>query len=108
MRPSESDIWDSVCRIGAPSDVNVAGFIVPLTDTAKLLCVTIDRHLTFDSHVQNVMQVRILLHTCFEAHSLIPFHRHGETVASAFVNSRLDYANSVLYNTSSVNMLKLQ
>jgi len=32
----------------------------------------------------------------------------AKTVASALVNSRLDYANSVLYNTSSVNMLKLQ
>jgi len=32
----------------------------------------------------------------------------AKTVASALVNSRLDYANSALYNTSSVNMLKLQ
>jgi len=33
------------------TDVNVAGCIVSLTDTVKLLGVTIDRHLTFDSHV---------------------------------------------------------
>jgi len=32
----------------------------------------------------------------------------AKAVASALVNSRLDYANSVLYNTSSVDMLKLQ
>jgi len=38
------------------TDENVAGCIVPLTDTVKLLGVTIDRQLTFDSHVglQNV------------------------------------------------------
>jgi len=55
-------------------------------------------HLTFDSHLQNVL-VRVLSHAGFEAHP---------TVASALVNSRLDCANSVLYKTSSVNMLKLQ
>ena len=32
----------------------------------------------------------------------------AKTVASALVNSQIDYANSVLYNTSSGNMLKLQ
>jgi len=36
------------------TDVKVSGCVVPLTDTVKLLGVTIDRHLTFDSHVQNV------------------------------------------------------
>jgi len=30
------------------------------------------------------------------------------TIGSALVNSRLDYANSELYDTSSGNMLKLQ
>jgi len=32
----------------------------------------------------------------------------AKTLESALVNSRLDCANSVLYSTSSVNMLKLQ
>ena len=32
----------------------------------------------------------------------------AKTVAAALVNLRLDYANSVLYNTSSGNVLKLQ
>ena len=32
----------------------------------------------------------------------------AKTVASALVNSRLDYTKSVLYNTSSGNMSKLQ
>jgi len=85
-------------------DVNVAGSIVLLTDTVKLLSVTIDSHLTFDSHVQNV---------CKSAYYHIQALNHirsslstdmAKTVASALVNSRLDYANSVLYNTSSVNM----
>jgi len=83
------------------TDVNVAGSIVPLTDTVKLLGVTIDRHLTFDSHVLNVCKsayyhIRALKHI---GSSL--FTDMAKTVASALVNSRLYYANSVLYNTSS-------
>jgi hypothetical protein len=53
------------------------------------------------------MQIRILSHTGFEAHPFVPIYR-SKTVASALVNSRLDYANSVLCNTSSGNMSKLQ
>jgi len=59
------------------TDVNVAGSIVPLTDTVKLLGVTIDHHLTFDSHVQNVCK-SAYYHIWAEAHSLIPFHQHDE------------------------------
>jgi len=32
----------------------------------------------------------------------------ARTVACALVNSRLDYANAVLYNTSAANIVKLQ
>jgi len=90
------------------SPVNVAGSIVPLTDTVKLLGVKIDHYLIFDSRVQNI---------CKSAYYHIWALKHirsslntdmAKTVASALVNSRLDYANSVLYDTSSVNMLKLQ
>ena len=34
--------------------VNVAGCIVPFSDSVKILGVTLDRHLTFNLHVQNV------------------------------------------------------
>jgi hypothetical protein len=90
------------------TDVKVAGCVVPLTDTVKLLGVTLDRHLTFDSHVQNVCKsayyhIRALKHIRSSLSTDMV-----RTVASALVNSRLDYANSVLYNTSSGNMLKLQ
>lgn len=90
------------------TDVNVAGCVVPFTDTVKILGVTIDRHLTFDTHVQNV---------CKSAYYHIRAMKHirsslttdmARTVACALVNSRLDYANSVLYGTSAANMSKLQ
>ena len=90
------------------TEVNVAGCIVPLTDNVKILGVTIDRHLTFNKHMQNV---------CKSANYHIRAMRHirssltnemAKTVASALVNSQLDYANSVLYGTSTVNIAKLQ
>jgi len=90
------------------TDVNVAGSIVPLTDTVKLLGVTIDRHLSFDSHVQNVCK-SAYYHTRALKHIRSSLSTNmAKTVASALVNSRLDYANSVLHNTSSVNMLILK
>ena len=36
------------------SGVNVAGCVVPFTNSVKILGVTLDRHLTFNVHVQNV------------------------------------------------------
>ena len=44
------------------TDVNVAGCVLPLADTAKLLGVTKDRHLTFDAHVQQATKQASVLH----------------------------------------------
>ena len=77
--------------------MNVAGCVVPLNDTIKLLGVTIDHDLTFDAHVHNV---------CKSAYYRIRAVKHirlslstdmAKTVASALVNLRLDYTDSVLY-----------
>jgi len=81
----------------------------PLTDTVN--ATGCDIWLLFNIWLTCVerMQVRVLSHTGFEAHPLITFHRHSKNIiTSALVNSWLDYTNSLMYNTSSVNMLKLQ
>jgi len=76
------------------NDMNASGCVVSFTDTIKLLGTTIDFHLTFDSHVQNV---------CMSAYYNIRALKHirsslstdmASTYASTLVNSRLDYANS--------------
>jgi len=71
------------------TDVNVAGCVVSLTHTVKLLGVTIDRHLTFDSQVQNVRKyvynIQALKHIC----SSLSTHK-ARTIASVLVKSRLD------------------
>jgi hypothetical protein len=85
----------------------VAGCVVPLADAVKLLGVTTDRCLTFDEHVQNVYKAAYHIRALRHIRSSLSTDM-VKTVASALVNSRLDYANSVLYNTSLGNMSKLQ
>jgi len=70
--------------------------------------VPIDQLLKFDQHVQNVCKsanyhIRALKHT----HSTL-FSDMVRTIASALVDSRLKYANSVLYGTSDANISRLQ
>jgi len=91
--------------------MGMAGCIVPPTDTVNtiILGVTIDRHLTFDSHyfTERMSSAYYHIRSLKHIRSCLPIDM-AKTVASALVNSRLHYANSILYNTSSVNMLKLQ
>lgn len=88
--------------------VDVAGCSVPLSDSVKILGVTLDRHLTFNAHVQSVCK-SAQYHTRALRHIRSSLTMDmARTVASALVNSRLDYANSVLYGTTESNILKLQ
>jgi len=89
-------------------DVTVASIPVPVTRTVKSLGVTIDNMLSFDDHINKV---------CKAAHFHIRALRHirrcvsiddAKTMVSAMVSSRLDYCNSILYDTSLSNLSNLQ
>jgi hypothetical protein len=90
------------------TSVNVADAIVPLTDHVKLLGVTLDSHLTFDKHVN------VLLKTCFYHIRAFQHIRPAVTkdmaklVTCSLYGSRLDYANSTLYDASKLNIGRLQ
>jgi len=88
--------------------VNVSGSAVQLADHTKLLGVTLDNSLSFHKHVSLVSQscffhIKALRHirTCLDTQT-------ASTIAHALVNSRLDYANSVLYGAPDSAILKLQ
>ena len=90
------------------SGISVASSTTPLSPKIKTLGVTIDQHLTLDNHVNTV---------CRNAHYHLRALRHirsaltvemAAAVAVSLVQSRLDYANSLLYDLSSVNIGKLQ
>jgi len=47
-----------LCRIDRPTDVDVAGTKVTLSDSGKLLGITLDSALSFDRHVSGIVHVR--------------------------------------------------
>ena len=105
LNPDKSDaiLHGTSQRISSLGDitcVEVAGTLVTLSNTVKLLGVTLDSNLTFSKHVSSVCQasyyhIRALRHI-----------RHAVSVdmakfiCQALVSSRLNYANGVLYGIS--------
>ena len=90
------------------STVNVAGAVTPIAVDVKLLGVTLDQHLTFNKHIQNVCRssyyhIRALKHIRSSLSEDV-----AKTIACAFVSSRLDYSNSVLFGISKSNISRLQ
>jgi hypothetical protein len=88
--------------------VDIAGTMVNLSDHITTLGVILDSKLTFDHHVTSV---------CKSSHFHLRALRHirpvltddmAASITTALVQSRLDYANSLLYRTSTYNINKLQ
>jgi len=77
---------------------------IPFSDTIKTLGVTLDQNFSLNEHVSSQS-----CNICFYTHVL----RHirpalTESMAASLVQSRLDYANSIMYGMSASNMHKLQ
>jgi len=90
------------------SHINVAGSIVPLSESVKLLGVTLDKSLTFQKHVNQVSQ------SCYYHMKALRHIRHclddqtASLIAHALISSRLDYANSLLLGSPNYVTNKLQ
>jgi Reverse transcriptase (RNA-dependent DNA polymerase) len=87
--------------------INVAGSTVPLSDTIKLLSVTLDKSLTVHKHFNQVSQscyyhLKAFRHIrpCLDNHT-------ASLIAHALMSSRLEYANSVLFGAALYVTLKL-
>jgi hypothetical protein len=81
---------------------------VPLSDSIKLLVVTLDKSLTFNKHVNLVSQscyyhMKALRHIryCLDNHT-------ASLIAHALISSHLDYANSILLGAPQYVTNKLQ
>ena len=88
--------------------LHVADSEIALSSSIKTLGVTIDSTLSFDKHINSVSKscnfhIKALRHIR-PALTL----ESAKTVACSIVQSRLDYANSILYGVSKSNLVKLQ
>ena len=95
-------------KFGHGTGVRVADSDIAFSVQLKSLGVTLDRNLSFDQHINNIVkssnyniralrQIRPMLDKTI-----------ANTVACSIVSTRLDYCNSLLYGTSVRNIQRLQ
>ena len=88
--------------------VSVAGTSLHVSTQMKSLGVTLDSHLTFSTHVNNVVK------SCNYHTRAIRHVRHlltdttAQSLACCLINSRLDYCNALLYRAPASAINKLQ
>jgi hypothetical protein len=89
--------------------VNAAGSFVTLSDSVKLLGVTLDNSLTFTKHANQVSPIVLYYHLEALRHIRHCLDNHtASLIAHALISSRFDYANSVLYGAPHYITHKLQ
>ena len=83
-----------------PTSITIGNAQVPFKQSVKNLGLTLDCHLTVNAHITNIAR------TCyFEIRRLASIHRFltstaTATLVSAFVLSRIDYCNSLLFGST--------
>ena len=83
-----------------PTSITIGNAQIPFKQSLKNLGLTLDCHLTINAHVSNIAR------TCyFELRHLESIRRFltstaNATLVSAFVLSRIDYCNSLLYGST--------
>ena len=83
-----------------PTSITIGNAQIPFKQSAKNLGITLDSHLSMNAHVSNIAR------TCyFELRRLASIRRFltstaTATLLSAFVSSRIDYCNSLLFGST--------
>ena len=111
LNPKKSDVIQFVSRrskIDEVVSVRISDAVIKPVPAIKSLGMTLDRHLIFDQHVNNVCKacywhIRALRHVRDSLPDDV-----ARTVACSIVTSRLDYCNSLYTGMSSTNVQKLQ
>jgi len=88
--------------------INIAGTVVNLSNKITTLGVTLDSNLNFNSHVSSVCKTSYYHLQALKHIRPVLTQDMAASIAVALVQSRLDYANSILYQTSAINIHKLQ
>ena len=91
-----------------PTSIITSNAQIPFKQSVKNLGITLDCHLTMNAHVSNIAR------TCyFEQHRLASIRKFltstaTATLVSAFVLSRIDYCNSLLFGSTHAVTSNLQ
>ena len=92
--------YDLLQYLLLPTSITIGNAKILFKQSVKNLGFTLDRHLTMNAHVSNTVQ------TCyFEQRRLAYIRRFltstaTATLVSAFVLSRIDYCNSLLFGST--------
>lgn len=81
---------------------------ITLSEAARNLGVVFDRHFNMQSHVQRICRSSYAqLRTIARVRSVLP-QKTAETLVHAFITSRLDYCNALMYGLPTSTISKLQ
>ena len=113
LNPSKSDaiLLGTSKKLSTLSDlnsINISGTIVPLSDCVKLLGITLDQCLAFDSYITSLSKSCFYHIRAFRHIRPILSDSTANLKASSLVSSRLDYANACLFGISAKNTARLQ
>jgi hypothetical protein len=113
LNPSKSEAillgsHQRIRRFPVLTNINIAGTTVGLSNKLTTLGVTLDSTLSFNHHVSNVCKASYFHLRALRHIRPVLTKDMATSIAVALVQSRLDYANSLLYKTSSQNIKKLQ
>jgi len=86
----------------------IAGTPVPFSDTIKTLGVTLDQNLTLNNHVSSLSRSIHFYTRALRHIRPAVTESMAASLGASLVQSRLDYANSIMYGMSAPNMHKLQ
>lgn len=96
------------CSIIPITSITFAGQVIPLSVAVIILGVSMDSHLTFDTHIKNLCKNSFNHLRNFAKLRLSLSLPVAEKLLHAFVSSRRDYCNALLIGLPSKSICKLQ
>jgi len=98
---------DKLASLGFTS-VAFDGAPIPFNEEIHTLGVTIDSQLSFNTHVDNLCRTGYYHIRGIRRIRNVISESDANALASSFVQTRLDYCNSLLFNTSEFNLNRMQ
>ena len=116
INPSKSEVMllstpqrcKSLHQGGLTSVSIIAGTNIKFSDKITTLGLTLDKSLTFSNHVQTVCRSAMFHIRALKHIRPLLNQNDAATIATSLINSRLDYLNSILHDTSTANITSLQ